>query len=188
MGISKFPKIELLWFYKAITLCADLWSGWGLKQSCNPRQELFNDMSHTTCTQGSRSDSRLLMVGSQTANLIPDPSFGHNLCFKCPNGSCELTLDIYVPRTFQWYSELLNPMVFDSFNHSLKIWKSTETPTPNMGAHLGCECSFSHTLVHSQPPRSMKCDSRASLLTCTLTSLCLSRKPKARVVIKYFHY
>jgi hypothetical protein len=28
-------------------------------------------------------------VESQIANLTPDLSFGHNLCFKCPNGSCE---------------------------------------------------------------------------------------------------
>jgi hypothetical protein len=27
-------------------------------------------------------------------NLTPDPSYGHNLCFKCPNGSCEPILNI----------------------------------------------------------------------------------------------
>jgi hypothetical protein len=35
------------------------------------------------------------------ANLTPDPSFGHNLCLSCPNGSCEPTSDIFVPRAFQ---------------------------------------------------------------------------------------
>jgi hypothetical protein len=57
-------------------------------------------MSHATCMQGNRGDSRLLVVENQIANLISDPSFGHNLCFKCPNGSCEPILDIYVPRDF----------------------------------------------------------------------------------------
>jgi hypothetical protein len=31
----------------------------------------------------------------------------HNLCFNYPNGSCELILDIYVPRAFQWYKYVL---------------------------------------------------------------------------------
>jgi hypothetical protein len=62
---------------------------WGLKESFSPCQELFNGMSHTTCTQGNQGNFQLLVVGSQTSNLIHEPSFGHNLCVKCPNGSCE---------------------------------------------------------------------------------------------------
>jgi hypothetical protein len=77
------------------------------------------------------------MVGNQITNLISDPSFGYNLCVKCPNGSCEPILDIYVPRAFQWYKELFNPMGFDPYNHFLKIQESTRIPTPKMGAHLG---------------------------------------------------
>jgi len=78
---------------------------WGLKQSCSPRWELFNDMLHDTCTQGNRGDLWLLVVRNQSANLTLDPSFGHNLCFRCPNGSCEPTLDIYISVVFQWYKE-----------------------------------------------------------------------------------
>jgi hypothetical protein len=37
---------------------------------------------------------------NQIGNLTIDRSFDHNLCFKCSNGSCELNLDIYVPRDF----------------------------------------------------------------------------------------
>jgi hypothetical protein len=40
------------------------------------------------------------VVGSQIGNLTTDPSFGHNLCFKYLNMSCEPILDIYVPRAF----------------------------------------------------------------------------------------
>ncbi len=69
--------------------------------------------------------------------LTLDLSFGHNLCFRCPNGSCDPTLDIYVLRSFQWYKELLNPMGFDPCNRSLKIQDFTETPTPKMRPHLG---------------------------------------------------
>jgi len=47
-----------------------------------------------------RGDSQLLVVGSQIDNLILDLSFGHNLCFECPNGSCDPILDIYIPRVF----------------------------------------------------------------------------------------
>jgi hypothetical protein len=76
------------------------------------------------------------MVESEIDNLTPDPSFGHKLCFKCPNGG-KPTLDIYVPRAFQWYKDLLNPIGFDPCNYFLKIWESIGTLTPKMGAHLG---------------------------------------------------
>ncbi len=94
-------------------------------------------MLHVAWAQGNQGDSWLLMVGGQIVNLISDPSFGHNLCFKCPNGSCNPILDIHIPRYFQWYKELFNPMSFDIWNRSLKIWESTETPTLKVGVHLG---------------------------------------------------
>ncbi len=65
------------------------------------------------------------------------PTFGHNLCLKCPNGSCDPILNNYVPRSFQWYKELFNPISIDPYNCSLKIWESIGSPTPKMGAHLG---------------------------------------------------
>jgi len=68
--------------------------------------------------------------------LTPRPSFGYNLCVKSPNGSCEPILDMDVPRNFQWYKELHNPMGFHPYNRSLKIQESTGTPTPKVGAHL----------------------------------------------------
>jgi hypothetical protein len=64
------------------------------KESCNLRQDLSNGMCHATCTQGNQGDSQLLVVGSQIVKLTPIPFFGHNLCFKNPNGSCEPILDI----------------------------------------------------------------------------------------------
>jgi len=77
------------------------------------------------------------VVGSQIANLIIDPSFGHILCFKYPNESCEPTLDIYVPRPFWWCKEMFNSMNFDSYNRLLKVQKSIGTLTPKVGIHLG---------------------------------------------------
>jgi hypothetical protein len=71
------------------------------------------------------------------ASLTLGHSFGHNLCFKCPNVSCETILNISVSRAFQWYKELFNPMSFDPYNGLLKIQESIETPTPKVGAHLG---------------------------------------------------
>jgi hypothetical protein len=85
---------------------------------------------------------------------------------KCPNGSCEPILDIYVPKDFQSYKDFFNPMRFDPYNHSLKIWKSIGTPTPKVGT------DFSYILG------SMRCDSRASLLVCTLASLYFGHEPK----------
>jgi len=69
-----------------------------IEMSC---QELSNGMSHATYTQGNQVNSKLLVVGNQIANLIPGLSFGHNLCLRCPNGSCEPILNIYVSIAFQ---------------------------------------------------------------------------------------
>jgi len=148
MRVPKLSKLELSWLCGVITSCAYLRSRRGLNQSCSPRRELSNDMSHITCTQGNWVDYWLLVFGSQIVNLTSNLSFGHNLCFRCSNGSCEPTLDIYVPRAFQWYKELPNPMGFDPCNHSLKIWEFIETPTPKMGVHLGVWV-FILTLSHT---------------------------------------
>jgi len=77
------------------------------------------------------------MVRSQTASLTPSPSFGHNLCFRCPNEQWEPTLDIYVPRAFQWYKERYKPLSFDPSTWSLKFWESTGIPSPKVGVALG---------------------------------------------------
>jgi len=137
MGVQKLPKSRLLRLWCPITLCVDLRSWWGLKQSCSLCRKLSNNMSHATCTQGNRVDSRLLMVGSQIVNLIPDLSFGHNLCFRCPNGWCKPILNIYISIVFQWYKEFFKRMGFDPCNRSLKIRESFRTLTPQVGVALG---------------------------------------------------
>jgi hypothetical protein len=141
---------------------------------------LIKKFSTVCCTPPAHEeiggDSRLLVVGSQITNLILNPSFGHNLCLKCPNGSWKPILDIYVPKDFQWCKELLNSLIFDLFNHSLKIWESTRTPIPKVKAPLV------HSFTLSYAPKSMRCDSHASLLGRNLANPCFGCKPKARVV------
>jgi hypothetical protein len=63
----------------------------GLNQSCSPRQDLSNAMSHFQFEGREEVDSRLLIVGSQ---FDSGPSFAHNLGCKCPNGQCEAIFDI----------------------------------------------------------------------------------------------
>jgi hypothetical protein len=137
MGVSKLSKLGLPLLWGHITLCADLRLKWGLKQNYSSLWNSNEDMSHTICTQGNWVDFQLLVVGSQTANLIFCPSFGHNLCFRCPNGSYEPILHIYASIVFQWYKEILNPLGFNPWNLSLNIRESTETPTPKVGVPLG---------------------------------------------------
>jgi hypothetical protein len=72
-------------------------------------------------------------------------------------------------------------MDFDHCNCSLKIWESIEIPTPKVGVHLGVWRFSSPTLPYSQPPGSMKCDSRASLLAHAFASPYFGHEPKARV-------
>jgi hypothetical protein len=137
MGLPLFTQLGLLRLWGPITLCANLRLRWGPKKSCSPHWELSNDMSHVTCTQGNRGDSWLLVVESQITYLTPDPYFGHNLCFKCSNGSCKPILDIYVSRTFQWYKKIFNPIGFDLCNRFLKIQESIIIIAPKMRTHLG---------------------------------------------------
>ncbi len=145
----KIAKLGLSQLWNPITLCPDLRSRWGLKHNCSLSRNLSNGMWHNTYTQGNRVDSQLLVVRSQIVNLTSNLSFGHNLCFKCPNGWSKPILNIYVSISFQWYKELFKPLGFHSCNHSLNIWESIGTLTPNMGVHLGVWGFFLHTFLHS---------------------------------------
>ncbi len=118
------------------------------------------------------------MVESQTDNLTPDPSFAHNLCFRCANEQCDPILDIYTPRAFQWYKELFQPWSFDPWNRLLKIWESTGTPTPKVELPWECEGSFPLTLLHSREHAEWL---PGSSWPATLQPPCLGRKPKAKV-------
>ncbi len=118
------------------------------------------------------------MVESQIANLTFDPSFSHTLCFRYPNGSCELILDIYVLRAFQWYKKLFNLMCFDPCNGPLKIWEFITTSTLKMGVHLGVwGFIFSHSCILG----SMKCDSWARSWPAPLQTLALIASPRVRL-------
>jgi hypothetical protein len=136
-------------------------------------------MLDATCTRGNRGNYQLLMVGSQTANLNPDRSFSHNLCYRCSNGSYEPTSYIYVPRAFQWYKERLNPFIFYPCNCFLKVWESIWDSNSQDESSLGSVRVYSLTLFCT--PGSMRCDSHASFLPHTATSPYLGREPKLRV-------
>ncbi len=118
------------------------------------------------------------MVGSQIVNLTLGPFFGHNLCFKCPNGSCEPILDIYVSITFQWY-KIFNPLGFDPCNRSLKIRESTGTSTPNVGVPLGVWGSIpSHSLAL---PGACGLTPKLPSWPATLQALALVASPRLRL-------
>ncbi len=78
------PGLDFPGFLELTTPISNLRLGWGL-QSYNYPQELYNGVLHSTCTHRDRVDSWLLVVGSQIASLIPDPSFNHNLWCICRN-------------------------------------------------------------------------------------------------------
>jgi hypothetical protein len=80
------PNLGLPGLWASITSRPNLGLGRGLNQSCSSPQELCNAISHTVIGRRKEVDSRLLMVGSQTASLTPGPSFSHNLGCRCPNG------------------------------------------------------------------------------------------------------
>jgi hypothetical protein len=104
-GVPKLSRFGLPGLWAFITSCPALGLGQGLNQSCSFPRELFNAMSHSCCRRREEVDFWLLVVGSRTTNLTPDPSFAHNLGCRCPNGSCKAILDIYTSRPFQWQKE-----------------------------------------------------------------------------------
>ncbi len=137
---GEVPKLS--WFglpglWELITPGSDLGLGWGLKQTCSFSQELSNSLLHSICTHRDRVDSWLFVVGSQIASLTPDPSFDHNLCCKCPNGSCKAIFDIYTSQPFQQYKEHLKARCFDFCNQALTLQESQRTPSPHFW-----ECEF----------------------------------------------
>jgi hypothetical protein len=141
-GVPKLSRFGLPRLYEFITLYSDLRLGWGLKKTCRSPWELSNGVLYSTCTHRGRVDFRLLVVGSQTGNLTPGPSFCHNLWWKCLNGSCEAIFDIYTSIAFQWHEEGLKARCFDPCNRTLKFRESWRTPK---SPFRECEC-HPHTL------------------------------------------
>jgi hypothetical protein len=146
VGVPKFPQLRLPRLWGCITWRANLRLQWRLKQNCSPYQEISNDILHVVFTQGNRVDSRLLVVGNQIGNLTPGLSFGHNLCFKYPNGQYKLILDIYISISFQWYKEFFEAMSFDPYNCALKNRESTWDSNSQHGNSLGSVRAHSLTL------------------------------------------
>jgi hypothetical protein len=129
---------------------------------------------------------------SQIDTLTPYLSFGHNLCCKYSNESCQLILNMYVFLKIQWYKDVFNLMNFDLSNRSLNIWDSKMTPTPKVGVHLGV-CGLI-------PSHSRECEYGfwIAFSACTFPCLYLDHEPKAKVVTlhapltcfiyKFFYY
>jgi hypothetical protein len=118
--------------WTAITPRPDLGSERGLNQYCSPCWDLSNDVLHSPRARWGRIDSRLLVVGSQTASLTPGPSFAHNLSCKCPNDQFEAIFDIYASRPFQWHQEHPNVRCFGPCCRTLNIRESRRTQSPQL--------------------------------------------------------
>jgi hypothetical protein len=128
----KCPGFGLPGLWDIIASRPNLRSGRGLNQTCSPLQELSNAVSHSPSARWEQIDSRLLVVGSQTANLTPGPSFAHNLGCRCSNDQCEAISDIYTSRPFQWHQEHPKARCFAPCCWTLKIWESRRAPNPQL--------------------------------------------------------
>jgi len=127
----------VLKLWELITPDCQVWLQRGLNQTYSPRRDLSNDVSHFQFGGREEVDSRLLVVGSQTTNLTPGPSFAHNLGYICPNDRCEAIFDIYASRPFQWHQENLNARCFGPCCRTLNIRESRRTPNPHFFQVLG---------------------------------------------------
>ncbi len=115
--------------WELISPDCQVWLERGLNQCCSSPWELFNSMSHSRCRRREEVNFWLLVVGSQTASLTPGPSFAHNLGWRCPNGQCEASLNIYTSRPFQWHQEHSNARCFGPSTRALSFWESRRTPS-----------------------------------------------------------
>jgi hypothetical protein len=118
--------------WELITPDCEVWSQRGLNQTCSPCRDLFNNVSHYQFGGREKVYSRLLVIGSQIANLTPGPSFAHNLGYRCPNDQCEAIFDIYASRPFQWHQEHINTRCFEPCCRTLNIRESRRTPNPQL--------------------------------------------------------
>jgi hypothetical protein len=165
----------------SITLCLNLQLQWVLKKSCSLCQELSNSMPHATWTRGNHVNSWFFVVRSQIANLTPGLSFGHNLCFRCPNGQCEPLLGIYISIYFQWYKKIFKPMGFHTCNYALKVSESIWDTNSQHGSSL--VSVRVHSLTLFALPGTCDVTLESLFWPTTLQPPCLGRKPKARVTI-----
>jgi hypothetical protein len=148
IGVPKLSWFGLPELWKFITLFLEFRLRWGLKKTCSSPQELSNGMLHFTCTHRGRVSSRLLMVESQITSLTLGPSFVHNLCCRCPNGSCKSIFDIYTSKLFQQHKKHIKARCFDPYNRPLNFQDSLRTPKfPSRE----CEC-------HPHIPSKWGCD------------------------------
>jgi len=135
--VLKLSRVGLPGLWKLIFPGSNLRLEWGLNQSCRSPRDLSNALLHYFFRRREKVDSQLLVVGSQTANLTPGPSFAHNLSCRFPNDSCETILDIYTSRPFHWYKEHPDARCFNPCNRALNFWESPRTPSPHLW-----ECEF----------------------------------------------
>jgi hypothetical protein len=130
---KRSPEIDLVWIPET----------WGelqvfFKPHFNRRSKQGVMSFSTVC----RTPPARIGVRNLIASLTPDPSFCHNLCYKCPNGPCEPIFDIYTLIILQWYKEHPNVRCFDPCNQTLKFQESQRTPKSPFR-----ECEFHpHTL------------------------------------------
>ncbi len=122
----------VLGLWELITPDCQVWSQWSLNQTCSPRQDVSNAMSHYQFGGEEEVDFWLLMIGSQIGSLTLFPSFAHNLGYRCPNDQCKAIFDIYASRPFQWHQEHLNVRCFGPCCQTLNIRKSRRTPNPQL--------------------------------------------------------
>ncbi len=106
-----------------------------LIQTCSPRRDLSNDVLYSQFGGREEVDSQLLVVGSQTANLTPGPSFAYNLGYRCPNGHFRylrfktFPMTLRTPQCEVFWALLSNP------KHSRVPEDSKSSLFPSVGIH-----------------------------------------------------
>jgi hypothetical protein len=117
------------------------------------------------------------MVRSQIVNLTLSLSFDHNLCFRCPNESCDPNLHIYILVAVQWYKKFFKKMGFDPC--TLNIRESIWDFNSQNGSSLGSVRV--HSLTIFALPRACEVSPRLLSWPATLQPPCFGRDPKFRV-------
>jgi len=133
-------------------------------------------MLHTTCMQGNRDDSRLLVVGSQIWLLA------FLLAITCVLGVQMGHANPFQTSTFQELSnDIRNISIQCVLTRKIVLWKFKSPlglQLPKWEFTWECESSFSHTFLHFWEHEMWL---PGLVLASTFTNPCFGREPKARV-------
>jgi hypothetical protein len=114
-----------------LTPDCQVWSRRSLNQSCSPRRDLSNAMSHSQFGGREEVYSQLLWSGVKLSVWLPALLLPMTWATDVQMANAR-PFSIYASRPFQWHQEHLNARCFGPCYRTLNIRESRRTPSPQL--------------------------------------------------------